>query len=443
MYKRVLLCLMLCCCLAMCFATSLAEEAEENLLYNGSFEIIGADGMPDGWYTDQYNRQEGYTNFAVLTGDAQEGEHSVQIENLGDNDARFAQRVEVKPESLYCLSGYIRAEQIPDSGLGANLSVEGLYVFSESVYDTAGEWQYVELYGETGPEQTEVTVFARLGGYSGESRGTAAFDNLSLREVNIVPGDGVASLWFEPDVQETVIEPVQEGEADPFWPWLLVISALYALAALVACDVMMRRREKEPLVPMGKKKHAPAFLVVALIAAALARVVVACLVSGYQVDVNCFRAWGASMTQLGPAGFYAADQFCDYPPAYLYVLWLDNGIINLLNGITPAGFASWFATLDIGSYYDVMSVLVIKLVPMACDLGASYLLYRVGREKLGDRPAAVLAALMAFNPAFFLNSAAWCQMDSVLCLLLALVALTAMRRNWGAAGNGDCLGQAP
>lgn len=66
-------------------------------------------------------------------------------------------------------------------------------MFSESVYDTAGEWQYVELYGETGPEQTEVTVFARLGGYSGESRGTAAFDNLSLREVNIVPGDGVAS----------------------------------------------------------------------------------------------------------------------------------------------------------------------------------------------------------------------------------------------------------
>ena len=145
MYKRVLLCLMLCCCLAMCFAASLAEEAEENLLYNGSFEIIGADGMPDGWYTDQYNRQEGYTNFAVLTGNAQEGEHSVQIKNLGDNDARFAQRVEVKPESLYCLSGYIRAEQIPDSGLGANLSVEGLYVFSESVYDTAGEWQYVEL----------------------------------------------------------------------------------------------------------------------------------------------------------------------------------------------------------------------------------------------------------------------------------------------------------
>lgn len=108
-------------------------------------------------------------------------------------------------------------------------------------------------------KQTEVTVFARLGGYSGESRGTAAFDNLSLREVNIVPGDGVASLWFEPDVQETVIEPVQEGEADPFWPWLLVISALYALAALVACDVMMRCREKSLSSPWRRKSIRPPF----------------------------------------------------------------------------------------------------------------------------------------------------------------------------------------
>lgn len=40
---------------------------------------------------------------------------------------------------------------------------------------------------------------------------------------------------------------------------------------------------------------------------------------------------------------------------------------------------------------------------------------------------------MAFNPAFFLNSCGLVQMDSVLCLLLALVALTAMRRNWRAA----------
>ena len=433
MYKRVLLCFALCCCLLLAVA-ALGEEAQENLLYNGSFEAIGEDGMPDGWYTDQYNRQEGYTNFAVLTGDAQEGQHSVQIENLGDNDARFAQTVEVEPESLYCLSGYIRAEEIPDSGLGANLSVEGLYVFSESVFDTAGQWQYVEMYGETGPDQSEVTVFARLGGYSGESRGVAAFDNLSLRQVDAVPGTGVASLWFKLDTGETLADTVdtEETEAEPFWPWLLFFSALYAVAAVIACDVLMRRR-KEGELPTAKKMRAPAFLTLALVAAGLARLTVACLVSGYQVDVNCFRAWGASMAQLGPGGFYGSDQFCDYPPAYLYVLWLDYGLISLMNSIAPTGFVSWFATLGLGSYYDVMSVAVIKLVPMACDLGAAYLLYRVGRTRLGNRAAAALASLLAFNPALFLNSAAWCQMDSVLCLLLALVALKAMERNWRAA----------
>ena len=430
MYKRVLLCFALCCCLLLACSAALAEAEQENLLYNGSFEILGKDGLPDGWYTDQYNQQEGYTNYAVLTGDAQEGEHCVQIENLGDNDARFAQRVEVEPESLYCLSGYIRAQEIPDSGLGANLSVEGLYVFSESVYDTAGAWQYVELYGETGPDQTQVTVFARLGGYSGESRGIAAFDNLSLRQVNAVPGDGVASLWFKPETEEVRVDPVEdEGEASPFWPWLLVISAAYGIMALCVCDVLMRREEKQLAAVKGKKRM-PAFLAVALVAAAAARLVVGCLVSGYQVDVGCFRAWGAAMSQLGPGGFYSADMFCDYPPAYLYVLWLDNGLINLISSVTPANFVAWFATLGIGSYQDVLSVLVIKLVPMACDLAAAYLLYRVGTESLGRRNAAVLAAWMAFNPAFFLNSAAWCQMDSVLCLLLALVALTAMRRNW-------------
>lgn len=433
MYKRVLLCIALCCCLLL-FSAALAENADENLLYNGSFEILDGDGLPDGWYTDQYNQQEGYTNFSVLTGDAQEGQHSVQIENLGDNDARFAQRVEVEPDSLYCLSGYIRAESIPDSGLGANLSVEGLYVFSESVYDTAGTWQYVELYGETGPEQREVTIFARLGGYSGESRGTAAFDNLSLRQVNIVPGNGVASLWFELETEDITVDLTDEdgAEAAPFWPWLRAFSALYAVIAWAVCSVLFHR-ETPSLKPAGEKQRMPAFLLAALIVAALARLTVAGMVRGYDVDVNCFRAWGASMARLGPSGFYAADQFCDYPPAYLYVLWLDNGVISLLHALTPSGFASWFGTLGLGSYYDVLSVMVIKLIPMACDLAAAYLLYRLGRQKIGNRSAAALAALIAFNPAFFLNSAAWCQMDSVLCLLLMLVAWTAMKRNWRVA----------
>ena len=85
--------------------------------------------------------------------DARTGEYAAVVNNIGMNDARFAQTVSVKPETLYRLSGWIRADGILDSGRGANLSVEGVYVFSEGVYETGGEWLYVELYGETGEDQ--------------------------------------------------------------------------------------------------------------------------------------------------------------------------------------------------------------------------------------------------------------------------------------------------
>ena len=125
----------------------LAEEDAGNLLYNGGFEWTDEDGLPDGWYTDAYVHQEGYTTYR-LSDDARSGAACAVVDNLGMNDARFAQSVAVEPESLYRLSGWIRAEGILDSGLGANLSIEGVYVFSESVYDSQGEWTYIELYGE-------------------------------------------------------------------------------------------------------------------------------------------------------------------------------------------------------------------------------------------------------------------------------------------------------
>ena len=104
--------------------------------------------------------------------------------------------MEVEPESLYCFSGYVRAEDVK-KGHGANLSIEGIYAFSDKCFDTEGEWEYIEYYGETGPDQHSLTVFARLGGYSGESTGKAWFANLSLTKVSSVPGDGIADLWYK------------------------------------------------------------------------------------------------------------------------------------------------------------------------------------------------------------------------------------------------------
>ena len=132
MKKRVLLIVMAVLAMVLLPFCALAET-DGNLLQNAGFEELDENGLPANWTTDAYRMQEGYTLFSV-TEDAKEGQYAAAINNLAENDARFAQTVSVEPESLYCLSGWIRTDNIPDSGHGANLSIEGVYVFSQGVY---------------------------------------------------------------------------------------------------------------------------------------------------------------------------------------------------------------------------------------------------------------------------------------------------------------------
>ena len=110
----------------------------EELLTNGSFAEVTEAGMPSAWYTEAYTRSAGYTDFALAQED---GRQALSIVNHLPNDARFAQEVAVEPDSLYCLSGWIRAQA--EGGRGANLSIADVYTFSTGVYDTQGEWQLV------------------------------------------------------------------------------------------------------------------------------------------------------------------------------------------------------------------------------------------------------------------------------------------------------------
>lgn len=286
-----------------------------------------------------------------------------------------------------------------------------MYVFSESVYDSPDEWQYVELYGVTDTDQHEVTVYARLGGYSGESFGTAMFDDLSLVKVDAPPEGIVASRWYQPTaaVQDDTSDDLADtAAASPAWPWMTAVGIAYVALGVY----LLRFLQKKNAVPLDAKKREamPLFAIIGLVIAAAARLIVANSVSGYQVDVNCFLAWGNTLLSVGPANFYQTTNFCDYPPAYVYIMGLNAALMRVL----PLSAAA-----------------VHKLIPMACDLVAAVLTYRIARKKNASaNQAGILMLLMAFNPAIFLNSAGWCQIDSVLSLLLMLVAYFAVCGNW-------------
>ena len=399
----------------MCFSLLPSTHAEgENLLENADFSELDSEGMPEYWYTDAYYLDAGYTLFGVSEGDS-EHEHIVTIQNIADNDARFAQAVEVEPNSLYKFSGYIRASGI-EGGLGANLSIEGIYAFSDKVYDTEDQWEYIEYYGETGPDQDYIVVLARLGGYSGICSGKASFADLSLTRVDSIPDDIIADMWYQESDDSYDDDGYYEDPllSVPITVWLILISLIYSGFALIAI-YYYEQRKKQQLTT--SRKISPYLLSALFFSALVLRILISSLVEGYMVDVNCFLSWGKTMAGSGPAGFYQDTNFCDYPPLYTYVLALNSEASRILN----AG--------------PMLERVIFRFIPCICDLAGCFMVYRLmvrEHETSAYAPYFFLIAAL-FNPAAILNSAAWGQMDSVLCLLLLLVSILAVKGKWTAA----------
>ena len=307
---RKFLCFLILTLLAVAWAAGLSCAEETNLLMNPGFEEISSDGLPAGWNTWSWFTDSSFSRLCTEKNTAHGGERCASIQNFTDNDAFFLQTVEVEPEELYRFSGWILADGItPLNRWGANLSVEGLYVSTQPVYDTDGMWHYVELYGETGPDQTEVTVCVRVGGYSGECTGKALFDDLSLVKVDEIPGEAVASLWFDPadwsiwEPDETEEDVTGDVTLPSSWKHLL---APFALVYLTLGMMMLRALiGRGNPVELSKKKNAPWWLFAGFVAALAVRLCVGYQIEGYPVDIGCFRAWGEHMLSAGPSGFPA------------------------------------------------------------------------------------------------------------------------------------------
>src|SRR5437588_9450188 len=121
---------------------------------------------------------------------------------------------------------------------------------------------------------------------------------------------------------------------------------------------------------------------------------------GFASDIRLFAGWARSLAATGPGAFYASDPTANYPPAYVYVLWL-------LGRVAPG---------------DALGPL-LKLPAILADVGIAALLARLGGRWLGWRAGVAAAALYLFIPATWYDSALWGQVDAVsaLAMMTALV----------------------
>ena len=140
-----------------------------------------------------------------------------------------------------------------------------------------------------------------------------------------------------------------------------------------------------------------------MFAAAFAlRIIISFVSKGYKTDMNCFRAWSATVSSVAPWHFYDSV-WCDYPPGYLYIL-------------APAGLLKNLFPLVQGRIFNVL----LKLPACTCDILGGIFIYKAVKKHESEALALKIAALYIFCPAIIINSAVWGQIDSVFTLFIIL-----------------------
>lgn len=133
----------------------------------------------------------------------------------------------------------------------------------------------------------------------------------------------------------------------------------------------------------------------------LLQAVLGMLYYGHSTDMNCFSAWSDMVYTGGFYNFYRSDAFTDYPPGYMYVLY----VLGFLRSI-------------IGN-----SSLILKLPAICCNIALGIAAYILAKKRFSEKSALVLGGFLAFSPVLILNSALWGQVDSVYTLFLVLCIL--------------------
>lgn len=378
--------------------------AEDNLLKNGSFEEA-TDGWPKNWKKDMWIEDIGITYLSLETS-GRDGGLCARVENVMANDARFAQTVSVKPHTVYRLHGYIKAQRCDPLGAGANISILDCYEDFPCLYETDGEWIEVESFIKTDEGQKSIRVAARLGGYSADNTGIAWFDDLSLQIADSVPeGASIINL-----TEYQAISQVSQGidsAATANGPSLVAV-ALFLIVAICAY-ILYRRDVSIPKI----------IFFVLLLGAAAIRAYLMFTRQGYVNDIKTFMAWALRMAEVGPNRFYQTDLFCDYPPGYMYILWITGGLLKLF------GVDLLYSPLT-----EPMFHAIVKLIPVLMDLSTMMLLWHIAKKRIGETSALLLAALYALNPAILIDGATWGQSDAVMSLGLLLTVYLVCERKW-------------
>ena len=164
--------------------------------------------------------------------------------------------------------------------------------------------------------------------------------------------------------------------------------------------------------PSGAAERRRANITIAvLIVAGVAIRLLVTRAQGFPSDVGTFMAWAEKLATVGPARFYEPGYFSDYPPGFLYVLWLLGSLVH--------GDLLRFA---------------VKAISIPADVGIVLLLVPLLRRHAGEMAAVLAAGIWMLQPAPIFAGPYWGQVDAAGALPFLAALLAAGSRRWAIAG---------
>lgn len=219
----------------------------------------------------------------------------------------------------------------------------------------------------------------------------------------------ILSLFAATAFAEDAFKP---SSASASQTMIATVLTIVVAALFIVSFVMLAMREGNKDLGDGSKIW-PAFLLAAVLAIVL-RIIVALTFEGYATDIGCFKSWSVAVYENGMANFYTSGMFADYPPGYMYVLYL-------------LGFLREWLAIDAGSS---LFTLIIKLPSIIAEVITAVIIYRLAVKQTNRIFALLCGVFLLFNPAMFFNSSAWGQIDAVFILFIVLTVLYLKKENY-------------
>ncbi|HYA34664.1 MAG TPA: phospholipid carrier-dependent glycosyltransferase [Candidatus Binataceae bacterium] len=226
---------------------------------------------------------------------------------------------------------------------------------------------------------------------------------------------GAVTRWYQ-ILSISAIALASLGAADPSAPTGKVVG-FFTGTALLALVVYATWRVIEPLIRDGDESFKSALMILAVLW--LIKTALLTVFAGFGGDVASYQAWAATIAERGPAQLYQEGYFLDYPPGYLYALWVAGIVVRA-----------------VGAAGDTFRI-IVESPALVADFALAAVIFAYVRS--GEKRALAFVAMLmvALNPALLFDTVVWGQSDSVLSFVMILE-VAAMARGdfeiaWGLA----------